>query len=162
MSLDVQVITPSHVIWDAPCDELILPSKDGLLGILSGHASLVTFVTVGVLRIRFQQVWIPVLVMAGLAEVEYDEVVILVNDACRGDAIDVQQAQDALEKAQDRLTKPLKDKERWRVEQCLKQAEAALSAAREFPQPLKISLPEVRAGGRSQASQSAFNMLRHL
>jgi F-type H+-transporting ATPase subunit epsilon len=42
MSLNVRVITPDKVVWDADTEELILPSSTGQLGILTGHAPLLT------------------------------------------------------------------------------------------------------------------------
>jgi hypothetical protein len=42
MSLNVRVITPDKVIWDADTEELILPSSTGQLGILADHAPLLT------------------------------------------------------------------------------------------------------------------------
>ena len=35
MSLNVRVITPDKVVWDADTEELILPSSTGQLGILT-------------------------------------------------------------------------------------------------------------------------------
>lgn len=40
MSLNVRVITPDKVVWDADAEELILPSSTGQLGILTDHAPL--------------------------------------------------------------------------------------------------------------------------
>ena len=37
MSLNVRVITPDKVVWDADTEEIILPSSTGQLGILTGH-----------------------------------------------------------------------------------------------------------------------------
>ena len=42
MSLNVRVITPDKVVWDAAAEELILPSSTGQLGILVDHAPLLT------------------------------------------------------------------------------------------------------------------------
>ena len=42
MSLNVRVITPDKVVWDAMADELILPSSTGQIGILTDHAPLLT------------------------------------------------------------------------------------------------------------------------
>ena len=42
MSLNVRVITPDKVVWDAVAEELILPSSTGQIGILTDHAPLLT------------------------------------------------------------------------------------------------------------------------
>jgi len=53
MSLNVRVITPDKVVWDAMAEELILPSSTGQLGILTDHAPLLTALDIGnALKIR--------------------------------------------------------------------------------------------------------------
>ena len=52
MSLNVRVITPDKVVWDADTEELILPSSTGQLGILTGHAPLLTALDIGVMRLK--------------------------------------------------------------------------------------------------------------
>ena len=42
MSLNIRVITPDRIIWDATAEEVILPSSTGQLGILKDHAPLLT------------------------------------------------------------------------------------------------------------------------
>ena len=42
MSLNIQVITPDRIVWDATAEEIILPSSTGQLGILKDHAPLLT------------------------------------------------------------------------------------------------------------------------
>lgn len=38
MVMTVRVIAPDKTVWDAPAEEVILPSTTGQLGILSNHA----------------------------------------------------------------------------------------------------------------------------
>ena len=52
MSLNVRVITPDKVVWDADTEELILPSSTGQLGILTDHAPLLTALDIGVMRLK--------------------------------------------------------------------------------------------------------------
>ena len=42
MSLNIRVIAPDGLIWDTSADEVVLPSLTGQLGILTGHAPLIT------------------------------------------------------------------------------------------------------------------------
>ena len=42
MPLTVRVIAPDKTVWNAPADEVILPSTTGQMGILSGHAPMLT------------------------------------------------------------------------------------------------------------------------
>ena len=52
MSLNVRVITPDKVVWDAAAEEIILPSSTGQLGILADHAPLLTALDIGVMRLK--------------------------------------------------------------------------------------------------------------
>jgi F-type H+-transporting ATPase subunit epsilon len=52
MALTVRVIAPDKTVWDAEAEEVILPSTTGQLGILAGHAPLLTALDVGVMRVR--------------------------------------------------------------------------------------------------------------
>ena len=105
MALNVKVITPDKTVWDDKVEEIVLPSTTGQLGILSGHAPLLTALEVGVLRVRPGKEWKTIALMGGFAEVENDEIKILVNGAELGDNIDRNAAQSEYQEAQSRFDK---------------------------------------------------------
>ena len=88
MSLTLRVLAPDKNVFDGSADEVILPSTTGQLGILPGHISLLTAIDVGVLRVRADGGWNSIALMGGFAEVDSDEVTVLVNNAELGTAID--------------------------------------------------------------------------
>ena len=98
MSLNVRVITPDKVVWDAMVDELILPSSTGQIGILSDHAPLLTALDIGVMKLKSDANWTSIVLMEGFAEVEENKVTILCNGAEEGSSIDLKTAQEELEK----------------------------------------------------------------
>ena len=98
MSLNVRVITPDKVVWDAMADELILPSSTGQIGILTDHAPLLTALDIGVMRLKSDAGWTSIVLMEGFAEVDENQVTSLCNGAEEGSSIDLKTAQDALEK----------------------------------------------------------------
>jgi F-type H+-transporting ATPase subunit epsilon len=98
MSLNVRVITPDKVVWDAMAEEIILPSSTGQLGILVDHAPLLTALDIGVMRLKSDAGWTSIVLMEGFAEVEANKVTILCNGAEEGSSIDKSTAQDELEK----------------------------------------------------------------
>ena len=102
MTLTVRVISPDKTVWDSTAEEVILPSTTGQLGILTGHAPLLTALDIGVMRVRPGKDWLPIALFGGFAEVENNEVTILVNGAERGDKIDKEAARNAYDEAQDR------------------------------------------------------------
>ncbi|MGD1714660.1 ATP synthase F1 subunit epsilon [Dapis sp. BLCC M172] len=131
MTLTVRVIAPDKTVWDSEAQEVILPSTTGQLGILGGHAPLLTALDTGVMRVRAEKDWMPIALMGGFAEVEADEVTILVNGAERGDAIDKEEARLAYQEAEARLQKAESAdlQEQIQAKQALKRARARLQAA---------------------------------
>lgn len=131
MTLTVRVIAPDKTVWDDQAEEVILPSTTGQLGILTGHAPLLTALDIGVLRVRSNRQWIPIALMGGFAEVEANEVTILVNGAERGDSIDLEAARKAYTEAQTAAAQAedgsLEDK--IKSKQTLKRARARVQAA---------------------------------
>ena len=132
MTLTVRVISPDKTVWDAAAEEVILPSTTGQLGILSGHAPLLTALDTAVMRVRSRsQDWVAIALMGGFAEVENDEVTILVNGAERGDSIDVEAARTAYNQAQAKLnqTQTASRQEQIQANSAYKRARARFQAA---------------------------------
>ena len=98
MSLNVRVITPDKVVWDAVAEEIILPSSTGQIGILTDHAPLLTALDIGVMRLKSESGWTSIVLMEGFAEVENNKVTVLCNGAEEANSIDAAKAQADLEK----------------------------------------------------------------
>jgi len=105
MSLTLRVLAPDKSVFDGAAEEIILPSTTGLLGILPGHISMVTAIDIGVLRVLNQGKWDSIALMGGFAEVESNEVTVLVNGAELGTTIDSSSAEAEVEQAKNTLTK---------------------------------------------------------
>lgn len=132
MTLTVRVITPDKVVWDEEVQELILPSTTGQLGILSNHAPLLTALEIGVMRVRPGKDWKNIAVMGGFAEVENNEVKVLVNGAELGANIDANTARQAYTEAQatlDEANRGSNKPNQLKASQAYKKARARLQAA---------------------------------
>lgn len=132
MTLTVRVVAPDKTVWDAPAEEVILPSTTGQLGILTGHAPLLTALDIGVMRVRSNKDWQAIALMGGFAEIEEDEVIILVNGAERGDAIDRETARTAYSEAESRLNQVRGSgtrQEQIQSERAMRRARARFQAA---------------------------------
>jgi len=131
MTLTVRVVAPDKTVWDSNAQEVILPSTTGQLGILSGHAPLLTALDTGVMRVRPDKNWVAIALMGGFAEVENDEVTILVNGAERGDNIKLDEARTAYTEAEARLNQVQTGtrQEQIQATQALKRARARFQAA---------------------------------
>jgi len=129
MSLHVSIIAPDRNVWDVNAEEVILPSSTGQLGILKGHAPLLTALDIGVMRVRIEKGWVPIVLMGGFAEVENDEVTILVNGAEEGSKIDKDEAQRNLEEMTTRFNEAVTNKEKIEATQSLRRARARVQAS---------------------------------
>jgi F-type H+-transporting ATPase subunit epsilon len=132
MTLTVRVIAPDKTVWDAQADEVILPSTTGQLGILSGHAPLLSALDTGVMRVRSKgENWLSIALLGGFAEVDQDEVTILVNSAERGDSINLEQSRVAYNEAQTQLSQVVAGDRQAQIQatQAYKRARARYQAA---------------------------------
>ena len=132
MVLNLKVIAPDCTVWEDKVEEIVLPSTTGQLGILSGHAPLLTAVDIGVMRIRPAKEWQTIALMGGFAEVENDEVKVLVNSAEMGDSIDLESARSDFASAQSSFESADKEGSRLeknRANQALRKARARFQAA---------------------------------
>lgn len=129
MTLEIRVIAPDKVVWDANAEEVILPSSTGQLGILTGHIPLLTALDVGVMRVRINKEWKPIILLGGFAEVNNNKVTILVNGAENVSEINIEEAKNSLEQATNLLAQAETNKEKIEATQLLRKARAKVQAA---------------------------------
>jgi F-type H+-transporting ATPase subunit epsilon len=101
------------------------------LGILTGHAPLLSALDIGVMRVRTEQDWSAIALMGGFAEVEENLVTILVNGATRAEEINLEEARSAYEEAQKQAA-AVQENDRQRkiqAEQALKRSRSLFQAA---------------------------------
>lgn len=128
MTLNIRVIAPDKTVWDANAEEVILPSSTGQLGILKGHIPLLTALDIGVMRVRIDREWQPIILLGGFAEIENDNITILVNGAEKADSIDINNAQNNLEEATTALSEAKSSKDKIEATQNLRKARARIQA----------------------------------
>nr|AYR06269.1 ATP synthase CF1 epsilon subunit [Renouxia sp.] len=129
MVLNIRVIAPDRTVWDASAQEVILPSSTGQLGILTGHIPLLTALDIGVMRVRIDKDWIPIVLLGGFAEVENNIITILVNGAEEASEIDLEAAKHNLEEATSMLAEAETSKEKIEATQNIRKARARVQAA---------------------------------
>jgi len=129
MALHISIIAPDRTVWDSNAEEVILPSSTGQLGILRGHAPLLTALDIGVMRVRTDKEWTPIVLMGGFAEVENDELTILVNGAEEAASIDKDKAQKELEEMTIRFNEAESSIDRIEATQNMRKARARVQAS---------------------------------
>ena len=81
MIMNIRVLTPKRVICKTSTEEVVLPGLNGEVGVLEGHATLVTALDIGLLRIKLENAWLPILLCGGgLAEIDNNLITVLCNE----------------------------------------------------------------------------------
>jgi F-type H+-transporting ATPase subunit epsilon len=100
----LEIVTPEKKVVNTAAEEMQIPGKNGYLGILPGHAPLITELAVGEITYRENSTEQRLAVAWGFAEVLPDKVTILAESAERPSEIDVARARESKERAEQRLT----------------------------------------------------------
>ena len=95
--MQLEIATPERQFVDTEILEAQIPCLDGYIGVLPGHAALISELRPGVLTYRTDSETMVLAIYGGFVEVLDDHVRVLADDAERKEDIDVKQAQDALE-----------------------------------------------------------------
>ena len=101
--IHLTVVTPERKLVDRQVDEVILPGSEGYLGVLPGHAPLLTSLKVGQISYRQEGRVHQISVAWGFAEILPDRVSVLADIAERAEDIDTERANKARERAEERL-----------------------------------------------------------
>jgi F-type H+-transporting ATPase subunit epsilon len=104
-TIQLEVVTPERLVVSEPAEDIQIPGKTGYLGILPGHAPLVTEIAVGEISYHTAGRLQRLAVAWGFAEVLPTRVTILAETAERAQDIDVKRAQAAKQRAKEELSK---------------------------------------------------------
>jgi F-type H+-transporting ATPase subunit epsilon len=104
--LELEVATPERQLVREPVAEVQIPAKSGYIGVLPGHASLLSELGTGFLSYSAGGKKRYLSIQGGFVEVRPDHVRILANSAERAEEIDVERARADLKRAQDQVGNP--------------------------------------------------------
>ena len=102
-TLELVIVTPDKLLLRGPVEGVQIPGKNGELGVLPGHAPLITELTIGEISYRQGANTHYIAVAWGFAEVLPNKVTILADTAERAEEIDVKRAQEAKARAEEAL-----------------------------------------------------------
>ena len=141
-TLQVEIVTPERKVVEDRATEMQLPGKSGYLGILPGHAPLITELAVGEIGYRNEQGQVKRLAVAwGFAEVLPDKVTILAEVAEKAEEIDVARAQKAKEAAEATLKSPKPDTDTTAAESELQRAQTRIAVAEKLNSQIANLVP---------------------
>jgi F-type H+-transporting ATPase subunit epsilon len=130
-TFQLEIVTPEKKVVDTTATEAQIPGKNGYLGVLPGHAPLITELAIGEITFhggnnneeqRLAVAW-------GFAEVLPDKVTILAETAERPSEIDVERARKSKERAEQRLASGDTNVDVERCLDALQKAETRLEVA---------------------------------
>ena len=105
-TFEFQIVTPERQLVKEQVEEAQIPGANGYLGVLPGHAPLLSELGTGYLYYVIGGRKNYYSVHGGFLEVLPDRVKVLANAAERADEIDVERARRAMERAQQELINP--------------------------------------------------------
>ena len=131
MPMMLEIITAERQVFSDEVDMVVAPGIDGQLGILPRHAPLMTMLKPGELTVRKAgEEDMFVAVSGGFMEVLGNRVSILADACERSDEIDEERAQQAVQRAQERLASRSEDMELERVMASLRRAQVRVDLVR--------------------------------
>lgn len=118
----LEIIASDRVFFTGQCESLIIPGIDGAHGVLANHERTVTCLAAGELKYKIDEEWKYAAVSDGYAEISGDHVVIIADTVERPEEIDVKRAQEAKERAEERLRQKQSIKEYYHTQIALNKA----------------------------------------
>jgi F-type H+-transporting ATPase subunit epsilon len=128
-TFQLEIVTPEKMVVKDSAEECQIPGKNGYLGILPGHAPLITELAVGEITYKNQGYTHHLAVAWGFAEVLPDKVTVLAETAERAEDIDVNRATEAKQRAEERLKSGNTEVDYTRAENALQRAETRIQVA---------------------------------
>ncbi|HEY6308579.1 MAG TPA: F0F1 ATP synthase subunit epsilon [Candidatus Angelobacter sp.] len=104
-TIQLEIVTPERLVVQDAVEDVTIPGKGGYLGILPGHAPLISELGVGQIAYRSAGSIKRLAVAWGFAEVLPEKVTILAETAEKAEEIDVSRAQSAKQRAEEELRK---------------------------------------------------------
>ena len=128
-TIKLDIVTAERVAFSDEVDVVVVPGVECQLGILPHHAPLMTMLQPGELLIRKGEGEIRMAVTGGFLEVRPDRVIILADAAERAEEIDIRRAEEAMRRAQERLSERIPEVDMAQAEASLRRSLARLKVA---------------------------------
>ncbi len=128
-TFEFEIVTPEKLVVRDVAEEMQIPARNGYIGVLPGHAPLITELAVGEITYRNAGTTSILSVAWGFAEVLPNKVTILAESAEKPEEIDVERAREARQRAEERLQGGQSDTDYERALNALRRAETRLDVA---------------------------------
>lgn len=124
------IMASDKVFYKGPSEMIVFPAIDGYQGILPRHESMVTIIAAGEMKFKVDGVWNYAAVSEGFIEVTPDNVVFLADTIELPEEIDIKRAEQAKERAEERLRQKQSMQEYYYTQAALSRAMARLKTTK--------------------------------
>ena len=130
MPIRCEIVSQDRLVYEGDADLIVVPGRDGDMGILPNHAPLLSTLRFGILKVRHKSEELDFAVAGGVVEVQPDLVTVLADAAENVEEIDVA----AKRRAEEMLSKgPPPDTDTYlAMEAALKRSNLRLEAVRRY------------------------------
>ena len=125
----VQIITPDRIFYEGEATMIEFNTEAGEIGVYPRHIPLTTVIRPGVVTIHEESGDKKAAVHAGFAEILPDKVAIMAEIAEWADEIDLERAEEAKKRAEERIAAKTQDTDMDRAELALKKAVVRIQLA---------------------------------
>lgn len=132
----LKIFCSDKIFFNDNCNSLIIPTPDGAMGILANHENMVVAISAGEMHIKpssseSEDKWYTAAVSPGFAEVMDNEVSVIVDTAERPEDIDIKRAEEAKERAEEKMRQKESIKEFYSSQASLARAMTRLKTIRD-------------------------------
>ena len=118
----LEIIATDRIFFSGEVEHLVITAIDGLLGIMAGHEPLVTCLPTGELKYLVNGEWKYAAISEGFIQVMPDSSIIRAETCELPEEIDIKRAQEARERAEERLRQKQSIKEYYETQAALNRA----------------------------------------
>lgn len=119
---NLKIISPTRIFFDGDTDMVEMKTTEGEIGVLAGHIPLTAILEPGILKIHKEDGIKEAALHDGFVEIQKDHVTVLAESCEWPDEIDVERAEEAKDRAENRIKSGRKDVDMMRAELALKKA----------------------------------------
>ena len=128
-TFNLQIISPTRIFFDGDVDMVEMKTTEGEICVLAGHIPLTAILEPGVLRIKQQDGTKEAALHDGFVEIQKDKVTVLAESCEWPDEIDMERANEARERAENRIRSGRTDVDMVRAELAIKKALTRINLA---------------------------------
>ena len=100
----LEIITPERIFYRGEVQSVIVPTTDGYMSVQKMHEPMVAALQIGEMKLQMEDgEWQSCITSSGFVEVRPDETIIFSQTVEWPDEIDLRRAQEAKERAQERM-----------------------------------------------------------